>query len=331
MENVKMSGLLDDQQVMTAIATVALKNEELIKEKLFTTENIKGAEKQVYAVNLHVMGQPKTIMVDDYLPVIKQNAMSKQANKVADGAIDLLQPKGFSAQFGTKEGLWVAILEKAIAKVHGNYMHLERWNDGNAADIITMMTGDPYFETVHDKAQMKRDIKTYSQQIKELLHVNLEKQNFVTGKTSFETMFDRSTKNISQMRSNYFTVVGLKEVKGETYVLLSHPTGETTKWKANNQQLKMLEIPKSTTFGLTVEDYTKVFVSTFVNYNDMMSVVQFYQGTSVDQHAPKVQANLMVRTKEAQTVYLTAHTTPYSFFPRSRTCVERNSMIFDNP
>jgi hypothetical protein len=59
------------------------------------------ANKTGYAVNMFTLGVPSTIVVDDFMPFIDGKPMS--AKVVDDGS------------------LWPLVLEKALAKMRGNY------------------------------------------------------------------------------------------------------------------------------------------------------------------------------------------------------------------
>ena len=64
----------------------------------------------IYAVNFYTLGVPHTVIVDDYLPLYKEDSGSFTAN---------------AANFGTDGSIWGMVLEKAFAKYHGNYKHIE--------------------------------------------------------------------------------------------------------------------------------------------------------------------------------------------------------------
>jgi len=61
----------------------------------------------IYAVNLYTLGVPHTVIVDDYLPINKQTG------------------KTLFSHPGKDHSIWTAILEKAFAKYHGNFAHIE--------------------------------------------------------------------------------------------------------------------------------------------------------------------------------------------------------------
>ena len=85
---------------MIAASSVTAQDPERIKE-VFLIENLNTAG--VYAVKLHMMGIPVTVVVDDYLPFWNNTE-------------DLIYGKE-----GPDNSLWMPILEKAAAKLFGNY------------------------------------------------------------------------------------------------------------------------------------------------------------------------------------------------------------------
>ena len=108
---------------LIAAASIAAKDENRIR-KIFHIEDLNSAG--VYAVDLFIMGIPVTVTVDDYLPFWT-------------GTDSLVY-----ARPGPDESLWMPILEKAAAKLFGNYEILV---GGFMGPAIQMLTGAPYFET----------------------------------------------------------------------------------------------------------------------------------------------------------------------------------------
>ena len=80
-------------------------------EKLFLNNVNELSETGVYGVNIYTLGIPHTIVVDDYLPLIKNN----------EGRYTTLY-----SEVGDDEdsSIWGAIMEKAFAKRYGNYEHI---------------------------------------------------------------------------------------------------------------------------------------------------------------------------------------------------------------
>ena len=108
---------------LIAAASIAAKDENRIR-KIFHIEDLNSAG--VYAVDLFIMGIPVTVTVDDYLP------FWQGTDKLVYGAP------------GPDYSLWMPILEKAAAKLFGNYEILV---GGYMGPAIQMLTGAPYFET----------------------------------------------------------------------------------------------------------------------------------------------------------------------------------------
>jgi hypothetical protein len=83
----------------------------------------------VYGVNLHILGIKTTVVVDDQIPIGSNGSL-------------------LMAQIGeVNKALWPAILEKAMAKLHGTY---ENIISGDAAHSIEVLTGAPATGYQHD-------------------------------------------------------------------------------------------------------------------------------------------------------------------------------------
>ena len=92
-------GSLGDCWIVAAASSVAQTPERI--RKLFVTDELNNAG--VYSVTLYMMGIPVTVTVDDYLPF-------------ESGTSDLVY-----ASASSDKALWMPILEKAAAKLYGNY------------------------------------------------------------------------------------------------------------------------------------------------------------------------------------------------------------------
>ena len=84
-------------------------------------------------MNIYALGIPHTIIVDDWL------------------AYDTYDNDTSFARTGKDGSIWGAILEKAIAKFHGNYHHLIA---GDPAYSVRTLTGGP-FRYIKHKDQTK--------------------------------------------------------------------------------------------------------------------------------------------------------------------------------
>lgn len=75
----------------------------------------------IYAFNLYVRGKPVTIVVDDFIPFDKNN-------------------NPIFANIGVDGALWAPLIEKAWAKLNGNY---ERTNAGWMHEAMRVYSGAP--------------------------------------------------------------------------------------------------------------------------------------------------------------------------------------------
>lgn len=114
---------------MSAAAAIAEFPNKL--EKIFLNTDNALNKQGIYALNFFMLGVPHTVIIDDYLPLKKATGKTLFAHPSKSGAI------------------WMAILEKAFAKYHGNYAHIV----GGAPQLaIRTLVGGPYKEYYHSKA-----------------------------------------------------------------------------------------------------------------------------------------------------------------------------------
>ena len=75
----------------------------------------------IYGVNLYSLGIPHTVIVDDYLPL----EISWNGNWST-----------VFSKIGNDKAMWMPILEKAFAKLNGNYSHTIAGDPTSAAEQI---------------------------------------------------------------------------------------------------------------------------------------------------------------------------------------------------
>lgn len=88
----------------------------------------------IYAVNLYALGVPHTVVIDDYLALM-------------DG-----EDSTIFSQLSSDNGLWGPYIEKAIAKLHGNFHHLE---GGLPNQAVNVLNGSPSIEMFHDNTYIQ--------------------------------------------------------------------------------------------------------------------------------------------------------------------------------
>jgi len=124
-------GYCGDCYFLSAISALAEFPDRI--EKIFETKDVNKAG--LYAVTLCVTGEQITVIVDDYFPFcpIKNDwAFSKSVDNE----------------------IWVLILEKAWAKIHGNYQRIE---GGNTAESLMSLTGC-YVDYIFHNQVLNKDI-----------------------------------------------------------------------------------------------------------------------------------------------------------------------------
>lgn len=117
-------GQLANSWFLSAVAAVS-ENPKLI-ERLFITKEVN--DEGVYKIRINKCGKWQVVTVDDYVPCLP-----------GGGPI-------FAKGNGSE--LWVILLEKAYAKIHGNYMTLE---GGSTVQALRDLTGCPTISTLTEE------------------------------------------------------------------------------------------------------------------------------------------------------------------------------------
>ena len=102
-------------------------------ENLFLNLENKLSPNGIYGVNIYLLGVPHTVIIDDYLPLVEASR----------GTF-----KTYFSNISPDSGFWVPLLEKAFAKLYGNYKHIE---GGTPFQAINALTGAPYIINPHEE------------------------------------------------------------------------------------------------------------------------------------------------------------------------------------
>ena len=95
-------------------------------ERMFLNEDSKLTAAGIYAINFYALGVPHTVVVDDWLPTTYNPRTEEYATL-------------FNA-IGRDGSLWPVLIEKAFAKYHGNYSHID---GGDPLKSVQTMAGAP--------------------------------------------------------------------------------------------------------------------------------------------------------------------------------------------
>lgn len=113
---------------MASLTALAEKKERV--ESLFVGDG-KLSKQGIYAIQFYALNVPHTVIIDDWLPLVPEGySYTTQFAKISDDS-----------------ALWPALIEKAFAKLHGNYKHII---SGHASQSMRTLYGSPYQVFEHD-------------------------------------------------------------------------------------------------------------------------------------------------------------------------------------
>jgi calpain-15 len=95
----------------------------------FRTQEVNGAG--IYEMDFYIGGVKTSVVVDDYVPI------------VPEGYVGAGKPAFCSTK---SEELWAILMEKAFAKLHGNFDVMQSGKSGMALHLIT---GFPEYDFLH--------------------------------------------------------------------------------------------------------------------------------------------------------------------------------------
>ena len=165
----------------------------------------------IYGVNFFTLGVPHTVIVDDWLP-------TRQSNW--DGSFNTI-----FAKVGQDASLWGAILEKAFAKYHGNYEHIE---GGSPMVAGRTLHGGP-FESIRHKDWLYTDGTVYragvtEQELWDHLSEHDGKDDIIQAGTPGTSDSQRNNDNL--VMSHAYVVLGVHTLNnGQKLVKMRNPHG----------------------------------------------------------------------------------------------------------
>ena len=122
-----MRGFIKDSYFLSVVSCLAERPATI--KQLFAFDEVN--EWGFYAIDLTKNGIRTTVMIDDYIPCDEDEGEPIFAN--------------------SRNGdLWVLLLEKAWAKLHGSYMRIE---NGDSTTVFRDLTGAPTYFTEFDRGE----------------------------------------------------------------------------------------------------------------------------------------------------------------------------------
>jgi len=113
-------------------------------ENVFLNEKNELSQNGIYGLNMYTLGMPHTVLIDDYLPLIRQRR-NKRNEKYTT----------IYANVNTdNDSIWGSLIEKAFSKYAGNY---SRISIGTGHEAITSLTGAPAIVLQHASDSVTQD------------------------------------------------------------------------------------------------------------------------------------------------------------------------------
>ena len=224
-------------------------------ENVFLNNGNCLSEQGIYGVNIYTLGVPHTIIVDDYLPL----------REVWNGWSTLF------AHIGDDNSLWGPILEKAMAKFHGNYNHLE---GGNPVYSVRTLTGAPYEMLFH--RGWSTVPATSAETLWERLVAHDGSNDILQAGTPGSS--DQARNEFGLSNNHAYTVLGVKTMStGEKLIKMRNPWGVETYsgdfsdaselWTRELIDETGREIDDDGIFYMPLEAYHAQVEQTFISYD----------------------------------------------------------------
>eukprot|EP01022_Parablepharisma_sp_SALTPOND_P026586 TRINITY_DN64445_c0_g1_i1.p1 TRINITY_DN64445_c0_g1~~TRINITY_DN64445_c0_g1_i1.p1 ORF type:complete len:1204 (-),score=5.94 TRINITY_DN64445_c0_g1_i1:53-3520(-) len=237
-------GALGDCYFLCSIAAVAEFPDRIMNLFLTKSSNDAGC----YALTCYVMGQPRTIVLDDYFPYDNECR-----------CLSFVKPKG--------NEIWVLLLEKAWAKVNGSFSNIV---SGQGIEGLSFLTGAPCEYVTHDEVKNKDEIWLK-------IKAADEKDYIMTASGSGPLLSEEYTA-VGLIKNHAYSLIGVKEVSYNGYpirlVQLRNPWGEkewngewSDSWPGWTPELKRrVELVEKNdgTFYMQFETFLKYYESTSI-------------------------------------------------------------------
>lgn len=238
-------GQLGDCYFIAAIATLAERPALVKKLKLFPVGQ-QHMDIGLYAVGLFFNGKYRTVIVDDLIPC------SGRSPAFASGAGCGGQPH---------HALWVMLLEKAYAKVHGNYQALEGGNESLAMEDLT--GGVP-----GSLDNLKDDMDGNWQRIRLLFEGG---HLLGAGSTSGK---DTDTTSEGIVKGHAYSILQVRLVEGSRLMQMRNPWGRgewkgawsdnAPQWTPRMRKLLNCVSADDGAFWICFEDFVRVFRAVYL-------------------------------------------------------------------
>ena len=208
---------------------------ELIDNLFFFKEKTK---EHIYGIYFYINGHKKLVLIDDYLPYVG------------------VAFRQFAGSKSEENEIWVSLMEKAWAKINGNYIRIAC--GGSPNEVFDVLT-----EAYSEKIDVKPSIED---SLWEKL-IDGQKKGFVMTAGTSE---NDDLEEVGLNTGHAYSVLGIHEIKGEKVIRLRKPLGNgefngdwsdySSKWTEDlKRQYKYYE-KEDGDFFMGYEDFLKYFV-----------------------------------------------------------------------
>ena len=162
-----------------------------ILENLFYFKEI--TKEHIYGIYFYINGIKKLVLIDDYVPCTG------------------ITFKKFAMAYSSQNEIWVSLIEKAWAKINGNYIRIAC--GGTANEVFDVLT-EAYSEKIYVNPREKEIIW-------EKIIDGVNKGFVMTAGSSDK----EELQDVGLTDSHAFTILGVHEIKGERVMSLRNPNG----------------------------------------------------------------------------------------------------------
>jgi len=209
---------------------------ELVDKLFYFKEKTK---EHIYGIYFYINGQKKLVLIDDYVPCVG------------------IAFKQFAGSKSEENEIWVSLMEKAWAKINGNYIRIGC--GGSPNEVFDVLT-EAYSEEV-DVGPSNAD------SLWQKLIDGYKKGFVMTAGTSAKD----ETLEVGLSQAHAFTVLGIHEIKGEKVIRLRNPWGEgefngawsdySSKWTEDLKKQYNYYEKEDGDFFIGYNDFLKYFVT----------------------------------------------------------------------
>ena len=185
-----VQGNLSDCYFLSAIGALC-KFPKLLENLFFFKEKTK---EHIYGIYFYINGIKKLVLIDDFLPCFSSQGY-----------------KRFAMGKSEEDEIWVALIEKAFAKINGNYIRIG--TGGSPHEVFDVCT-EAYSEEI--KVSYKKEEELW----KKLIN-GFEKGFVMTAGTSANGFVEE----VGLDCAHAYSVLGIYEINGEKVIRLRNPWG----------------------------------------------------------------------------------------------------------